>query len=204
MPLSHDEVVHGKGSLLGRMPGDPWQRFANLRCLLAYQYTRPGKKLLFMGSELAPEGEWRFDQTLDWGLGDDPMRAAFGRFLEALGALYRAHSCLWRVDPEPEGFHWIDCEDRENSVLTFLRRDGDDELVVVVNLTPVPRHGYRIGIPRAGTWSDRLCSDDGTFGGSDHPRDRSVSSEPVPWHGEDQSVVMVLPPLAVRVLGRDG
>ena len=203
MPLSHDEVVHGKGSLLSRMPGDEWQRFANLRCLIAYQFTRPGKKLLFMGTELAPDHEWHAGASLDWSLAEQPLRAGFGRFLEALGALYHAHPCLWRSDPAPEGFHWIDCSDHAQSVLVWLRRFFEDELVVVLNLTPVPRHDYRIGVPRPGTWRERLCSDDGRFGGSDHPRRERVASEPVPCHGQDESLSLVLPPLAALVLERE-
>jgi 1,4-alpha-glucan branching enzyme len=203
MPLSHDEVVHGKGSLLSRMPGDDWQRFANLRCLLAYQLTRPGKKLLFMGTELAPEGEWDATRAIDWSPGDEPLRAGFGRYLEALGALYRAHPCLWRSDPAPEGFRWIDCADHENSVLVYLRRFFANELVVLLNLTPTPRHDYRIGVPHAGIWVERLCSDDGHFGGGGHPRCGPVASEAKPSHGEDHSISLVLPPLAALVLERE-
>jgi len=204
MPLSHDEVVHGKGSLLSRMPGDDWQRFANLRCLFAYQFTRPGKKLLFMGSELAPEGEWDYRFPLDWQLADDPRRAALGRFLERLGALYRGHPCLWKSDPSPEGFRWIDCSDRTQSVLVYLRRFFEDELLIVLNLTPVPRTDYRIGAPRAGVWQVRLCSDDPWFGGSGHPHSERVRSEPVAMHGEPSSLCLQLPPLSVLVLECDG
>ena len=139
MPLSHDEVVHGKRSLLEKMPGDRWQKFANLRLLLAYQYTRPGKKLLFMGTEFAPSREWDHRESLDWHLADDPDRARLSHFLEALGRLYHAHPCLWRSDPDPDGFAWIDCSDRQHSVVSYRRRDGDDEMVVVLNATPVPR-----------------------------------------------------------------
>jgi 1,4-alpha-glucan branching enzyme len=202
MPLSHDEVVHGKGSLLSRMPGDEWQRFANLRCLLAYQFTRPGKKLLFMGTELAPDGEWDADATLDWGSAEQPMRAGFGRFLRALLRLYRAQPCLWRSDPAPEGFHWIDCSDHAQSVLSFLRRFYENELVIALNLTPVPRDDYRIGVPRAGRWQVRLCSDDGEFGGSGYARPAAFEAQPVPAHGLDHSASLVLPPLAVLVLER--
>jgi 1,4-alpha-glucan branching enzyme len=203
MPLSHDEVVHGKGSLLGKMAGDEWQQFANLRAMLAYQYTRPGKKLLFMGTELAPWDEWNATRSLDWGLADDPPRAGLARFLEALGALYRSHPCLWRSDPSPEGFRWIDCDDHEQSVLVYLRRFYDDELVVVLNLTPEARHDYRIGVPRPGVWHEILSSDDGPFGGGGHPRRGSARSEPIGCHGEAQSVSLVLPPLSALVLERE-
>ncbi|MBW2423068.1 MAG: 1,4-alpha-glucan branching protein GlgB, partial [Deltaproteobacteria bacterium] len=202
MPLSHDEVVHGKGSLLARMPGDDWQRFANLRCLLAYQFTRPGKKLLFMGSELAPADEWDALGELDWEIGKQPMRAAFARFLMRLGELYGAHPCLWQSDPSPEGFRWVDCADREQSVLAYARRFFDDELVVVLNLTPVPRHDYRIGVPQSGDWCVRLCTDDEWYGGSGHPYPGRITSQPTQAHGEPQSVELVLPPLSVLVLER--
>ena len=138
MPLSHDEVVHGKGSLLSRMPGDEWQRFANLRTLFTYQWTRPGKKLLFMDSELAPWSEWSHEKSLDWHLSGDPLRSGLSRFFSRLGALYKAEPALWRRDPDPESFQWIDCQDREQSVFSFLRRDGARHAVVVLNLTPSP------------------------------------------------------------------
>jgi 1,4-alpha-glucan branching enzyme len=200
MPLSHDEVAHGKGSLLSRMPGDAWQKFANLRLLLAYQWTRPGKKLLFMGTELAPWTEWCHDASLEWSLAGDPLRAGLARFVEALGRLYHAHPSLWRSDPDPEGFAWIDCSDAENSVISYRRRSGPDELVVVLNATPVPRPAYRIGAPRAGEWSEALCSDAGGFGGSDWARPARVRAEPIPLHGLPHSVELALPPLACLVL----
>jgi 1,4-alpha-glucan branching enzyme len=200
MPLSHDEVVHGKGSLLNKMAGDVWQKFANLRLLLAYQYTRPGKKLLFMGTELAPDGEWNHDRSLDWHLAGDPMRSGLMCFLEDLGGLYRRSRCLWRSDPDTEGFRWIDCEDRDNSVLSYMRRDGDDYLVVLCNFTPVPREGYRIGVPDRGDFVRVLSSDDARFGGSGMESNVRVSAEPEPLHGFDQSISLLLPPLAAVVL----
>jgi 1,4-alpha-glucan branching enzyme len=204
MPLSHDEVVHGKGSLLARMPGDDWQRFANLRLLLAYQWTRPGKKLVFMGTELAPETEWSHQKSLDWHLADDPRREGLARCLADLGALYREASPLWRRDPDPEGFRWIDCADRESSVLSYLRRDGDAELAVVLNLTPVPRADYRVGVPRGGRWRVRLDTDDPRYGGSGFGGTAAVDAEPVPWHGLPASVRLRLPPLAAIVLAPEG
>jgi 1,4-alpha-glucan branching enzyme len=200
MPLSHDEVVHGKGSLLNKMPGDVWQKFANLRLLLAYQYTRPGKKLLFMGTELAPDREWNHDQSLDWDLAEDPMRAGLMRFLEDLGSLYHRSRCLWRMDPDPEGFRWIDCEDRENSVLSYVRRDREDYLVIVCNFTPVSREGYRIGVPDRGDFVRVLSSDDSRFGGSGMEPATRITAEPQPLHGFAQSISLLLPPLAVVVL----
>jgi 1,4-alpha-glucan branching enzyme len=204
MPLSHDEVVHGKGSLLGKMPGDAWQQIANLRLLLAYQYTRPGKQLLFMGSELASPREWDHDGSLDWHLLEDPDRAGLVRFVEELGRLYRETPCLWRRDPEPEGFAWIDCHDRENSVVSYERRDGADHLLVVLNFTPVPREEYRIGAPGAGGYMLRLSSDEERFGGSGFSVPRGVQAEPVPFHGFAQSLVLRLPPLAALLLSPTG
>ncbi len=200
MPLSHDEVVHGKRSLLEKMPGDPWQKFANLRLLLAYQYTRPGKKLVFMGTELAPHREWDHDTSLDWHLAGDPRRVGLDRFFQELGHLYRTTSCLWRRDHEPEGFVWISCDDAESSVLAYTRWDGDDHRIVVVNLTPVPREEYRVGAPRAGRYVEGFNSDDLRYGGSGFETIREARTEPVPWHGHPQSVSLRLPPLAVIVL----
>ncbi|HBZ72374.1 MAG TPA: 1,4-alpha-glucan branching enzyme [Deltaproteobacteria bacterium] len=200
MPLSHDEVVHGKRSLLQKMPGDLWQKFANLRLLLAYQWTRPGKKLLFMGSELAPDHEWWYEASLDWHLLGDPPRAALVRFIGELGRLYRESPCLWRWDHDPAGFRWIDCGDRISSVLTFERWDGDAHLIAVFNFTPVPRAEYRIGVPTAGTYVRRLSSDDPAFGGSQFWTYERCETAPVPWHGRPQSILLRLPPLGALML----
>jgi len=200
MPISHDEVVHGKGPLYDKMPGDPWQKLANLRLLFAYQWTRPGKKLLFMGSELAPHHEWNADQSLDWHLADDPARAGLQRFLEDLGAIYRASPCLWRLDHDPAGFRWLSCDDRESSVLAYERCDGDAHLVVVLNLTPIPRDDYRIGAPLPGRWKRWLSSDEARYGGSGYATPELVDAEPVPWHGRAHSLRLRLPPLGALVL----
>jgi 1,4-alpha-glucan branching enzyme len=200
MPLSHDEVVHGKRSLLSRMHGDEWQRFANLRCLLAYQYTRPGKKLLFMGTELAPDAEWDALRELDWRLAQHALRAGFGRFLARLGELYREHPCLWRSDVSTDGFLWIDCADRQQSVLAYRRRFFGDELVVVLNLTPVPRPHYRIGVPRGGTWVPLLSSDAVEFGGSGDFAVPALRADAPAAHGHPVSISLLLPPLAAVVL----
>jgi 1,4-alpha-glucan branching enzyme len=199
-PLSHDEVVHGKRALVEKMPGDLWQKVANLRALLVYQYTRPGKVLLFMGTELAPQEEWDHDQSLPWHLEHDPLRQGLRRFMAHLGRVYAERPALWRSDPDPDGFRWIDCNDRESSVLSYARHDGAAHVVVVLNLTPVPRDDYRIGVPSAGTYVELLSSDAADFGGSGYATRVRVASEPVPWHGCGQSLRIVLPPLAALVL----
>ncbi len=203
MPLSHDEVVHGKGSLLEKMPGDDWQKFANLRLLLAYQYTRPGKKLLFMGSEIAQRREWDHDSSVDWHLRDAPMHAGMENFMRALGRLYLELPPLWRLDHEPEGFRWIDASDRANSVIAYMRQDGERQVVVVLNFTPVPRSDYRIGVPGSGRYRVVLNSDDGAFGGSSFVAPVEVQAESTPFHGFENSVALVLPPLAALLLVED-
>jgi 1,4-alpha-glucan branching enzyme len=200
MPLSHDEIVHGKGSLLGKMPGDRWQQFANLRLLYTYMYTRPGKQLLFMGSELAPDAEWNHDASLDWHLSADPLRSGLLAFFEDLGRLYRDAPALWRGDPDPEGFAWIDCADRENSVVSYVRRTPGDFVVVVLNLTPVPREDYRIGVPRPGRYTRAFTSDAPHYGGSQLATPSVLDAEPVGFHGYPQSVRLRLPPLGALVL----
>ena len=199
MPLSHDEVVHLKGSLLEKMPGDEWQQLANLRLLLGYMFTRPGKKLVFMGTELAPWSEWNHDTSLDWHLRDDPRRAAFGRYVTRLATLYRQETALWREDPSWDGFAWIDVADRENSVLSYVRRAGGAHVVVVLNLTPVPRERYRIGVPASGHYERLLSSDDLEWGGSGFGAIAGVDTEPSPFHGYPQSIEITLPPLSVLV-----
>jgi 1,4-alpha-glucan branching enzyme len=200
MPLSHDEVVHLKGSLLAKMPGDEWQRIANLRLLVSYMFTRPGKKLLFMGTELAPWTEWTHDGSLDWHLRDDPRRAALERFLARLARVYRDNPVFWREDPSWEGFTWIDVADRENSVVSYVRRAGDAHVVVVLNLTPVPRERYRVGVPSHGTYVKLLSSDDPEWGGSGYGAIDAVDTDPSPFHGYGQSIELTLPPLGALVL----
>jgi 1,4-alpha-glucan branching enzyme len=199
-PLSHDEVVHLKRSLLDKMPGDAWRKFANLRAMLAYAITRPGKTLLFMGAELGTWREWNHEASLEWHLLDDPAHAGLFAFVEAMGALYREHPCFWRRDHEPAGFAWIDVADREQSVVSYVRRDGEDHAVIVLNLTPVPRAGYRIGAPAGGAYRIALSSDDAGFGGSGFAVTDSVLTEDMPYHGFEQSMLLTLPPLSVLVL----
>jgi 1,4-alpha-glucan branching enzyme len=204
LPLSHDEVVHGKGSLLTKMPGDEWQRFANLRCLVANMYAQPGKKLLFMGTELAPWTEWSHDRALDASLADEPMRAGFGRFLADLGNLYASTPALWAADPEPGTFAWIDASDVEASVFSWIRRAGEAVAVIVQNLTPVPRAGYRLGVPMGGRWREALNSDSEHYGGSNAGNLGAIEAVAETWHGQPASVTLTLPPLATLVLLPEG
>jgi 1,4-alpha-glucan branching enzyme len=202
LPLSHDEVVHGKRSLLGRMPGDDWQRFANLRALLAYQWLFPGKKLLFMGGELGQSNEWNANGEVEWWLlGAGPYHRGLQRFVEDLNRLYVAESGLWQADYDYSGFYWIDCLDNQNSVLSFVRQnsDGTNPLAIVLNLTPVPRSHYRLGLPRGGTWREVLNSDAGIYGGSNMGNQGGVQTEEIPSHNQPHSAELTLPPLGVVV-----
>jgi 1,4-alpha-glucan branching enzyme len=205
LPLSHDEVVYGKGSLIGKMPGDDWQRFANLRCLLGYMWTHPGKKLLFMGGEIAQWREWNHDVSLDWHLADYPLHAGVQQWVRDLNATLRRTPALHEVDFEGSGFAWVDCTDAENSVLAFLRhpRAGGRPLLVALNLTPVPRERYRLGVPHAGRWREVLNSDATAYGGSGMGNGGGVDSDARPAHGHAQSLVLTLPPLSVLLLEPD-
>jgi 1,4-alpha-glucan branching enzyme len=202
LPLSHDEVVHGKGSLIGRMPGDDWQKFANLRALIAYQWLFPGKKLLFMGGEFGQSAEWNANGQLDWWLLDaGPFHRGLQKFVEDLNKLYTASPGLWQSDYDHGGFNWIDCADRDDSVLSFVRQtaDGANQLVVILNLTPVPRPNYRIGLPRAGKWREVLNSDAAIYGGSNQGNLGGVTAEDIPCHNQPHSAEFRLPPLSVIV-----
>ena len=202
LPLSHDEVVHGKGSLIMRMPGDDWQKFANLRCLLAYQWLFPGKKLLFMGGEFGQRAEWNENAHLDWWLLDaGPFHRGAQKFVEDLNWLYKNSPAFWEGDYDHAGFHWIDCNDRENSVLSFLRQtaDGKNHSVVILNLTPVPRPNYRVGVPHAGKWKEALNSDAGIYAGSNGGNCGGVTAENIPCHNQAASAEFFLPPLSVLV-----
>jgi 1,4-alpha-glucan branching enzyme len=201
LPLSHDEVVHGKGSLLGKMPGDEWQRFANLRLLLAYQMAAPGKKLLFMGAEIGQPWEWRPAEEVPWHLLQFPAHAGVQRLTADANRLYHSLPALHDLDFAVEGFHWIDCNDSDQSVLSWLRRARDGSLaIVVINFTPVPRHGYRLGVPEANGYLERLNTDSAHFGGSDLGNGGFISTEAIPWMGQSASIVLTLPPLAALVL----
>lgn len=200
LPLSHDEVVHGKGSLLSKMPGDDWQRFANLRLLLAYMFCHPGKKLLFMGTELAPWREWDHEGSLEWFLEEYPSHRGVGRLLEDLGRLYRQEEALWAWDSDPRGFSWIDCNDALQSVLTFQRRGPKGQLVCAFNFTPVPRHGYLVGVDLPGLYRELLNTDSEIYGGSNLGNGGWVSARALPCHGRPYSLSLTLPPLGGLVL----
>ncbi len=201
LPFSHDEVVHGKRSLIYRMPGDEWQQFANLRCLYTYMFTYPGKKLLFMGCEFGQGREWDFNRELDWYVLDYPLHRGVHRLIADLNRLYTSDPCLHRFDYSAQGFEWIDCHDAPQSILSYLRRDEHNDVVIVLNLTPVPRHGYRIGVPDAGCYREVLNSDASLYGGS-NLGNSEVEADNQPWMGRPFSLEITLPPLAGIVLKR--
>jgi 1,4-alpha-glucan branching enzyme len=201
LPLSHDEVVHGKGSLLSKMPGDDWQKFANLRLLLAYMYAVPGKKLLFMGAEFGQWSEWNHEASLDWHLLDEPMHDGLSRWTGDLNRVMREEKPLHELDFDPAGFAWIDITDAEQSVISFMRRSSRDELIVAVfNFTPVPRHNYQIGVPLPGRWLELLNSDAPIYGGSGQGNLGGVDAAPVGKHGHLHSLTLTLPPLGAIFL----
>jgi len=202
LPLSHDEVVHGKGSLIGKMPGDDWQRFANLKLLFAYMIAQPGKKLLFMGGEFGQWREWNHDTSLDWHLLDFPPHAGLQRWVADLNRLYREEPALHLQDFSPDGFRWIDCNDHIHSALSLIRVGAapGDEIIGAFNFTPVPRHNYRVGAPAAGFWEERLNSDARDYGGSCQGNQGGVEANPLPSHGFRYSLNLVLPPLGAVFL----
>ncbi|HEY9697428.1 MAG TPA: 1,4-alpha-glucan branching protein GlgB [Trichocoleus sp.] len=199
LPLSHDEVVHGKGSLINKMPGDIWQKFANLRSLYGYMYAQAAKKLLFMGGEFGQWAEWNHDKSLDWHLLEQPMHQGLQRWVADLNRLYRSEPALHELDCEPDGFEWIDCNDVDNSVFTLLRksRTEEDMILVTCNFTPLPRYNYRVGVPHAGFWQERLNGDAAEYGGSGVGNFGGVNADEIPYHGHPYSIEVTLPPLAV-------
>ncbi|MCX8191179.1 MAG: 1,4-alpha-glucan branching protein GlgB, partial [Nitrososphaerales archaeon] len=198
LPLSHDEVVHGKGSLINKMPGDDWQKFANLRLLFGYMYAHPGKKLLFMGGEFGQWSEWNHDRSLDWHLLEYPKHQGLQRLVRDLNNIYRRERALHRSDFSPDGFEWIDFNDWEQSVISFIRRDreSDEVMLIVCNFTPVPRIGYRVGSPRKGFWRELLNTDSEYYGGSGLGNLGGVEAVRIPFHRRDYSITLTLPPLA--------
>jgi len=199
LSLSHDEVVHGKGSLINKMPGDEWQKFANVRTLFGYMFAHPGKKLHFMGMELGQWKEWNHESSLDWHLLDFESHKGLQFFMKDLNSVYRRFPALYENDFSSEGFQWIDANDSKNSILSFVRYDKKKEhpVIVVVNLTPVPRHNYRIGVPEDTKWMEILNSDATQYGGSGTGNFGGVAANPVTYHGEDQSINIMLPPLGI-------
>ncbi len=202
LPLSHDEVTHGKGSILAKMPGDDWQKFANLRVLYGNQWLSPGKKLLFMGSEFGQGPEWRHDEPLAWAQLGIPSHAGIAAWVHRLNELYRTEPSLHRNEQKPSSFSWVVRDDSANSVLAWIRSGGDDDrpVLVVANLTPVPRDGYRLGVPVAGAWEVLANSDESLYGGSGSPVNSRFPTQTTPSHGRVQSIELSVPPLALVVL----
>jgi 1,4-alpha-glucan branching enzyme len=204
LPFSHDEVVHGKGSMFGKIPGDDWQKAATLRALYGFMYAHPGKKLMFMGAEFGQGREWNYDQSLDWHLLELPSHRGLRQFVTDLNHLYRRERALHEVDFDGHGFRWIDCTDSDNSVVSFIRRsqDGGEAVVAILNFTPVPREGYRIGVPAAGSYIELINSDAAVYGGGNVGNGGAVFTEPIASHGHADSLRLTLPPLGCLLLKR--
>jgi 1,4-alpha-glucan branching enzyme len=202
LPFSHDEVVHGKRAMLDKMPGDLWQKHATLRTLYGYMFGHPGKKLLFMGGEFGQWREWNCEESLDWHLLDDPLHAALARWVRELNHTYQREPSLHQVDFDGAGFSWIDCNDNENSVISMIRRarDPHDFTVMVANFTPIPRPGYRIGVPEGGWYRELLNSDSKSYGGSNMGNGGGIMAEPIAAHGFDHSLSLIVPPLGFLLL----
>jgi len=200
LPFSHDEVVHGKSSMLYKMPGDEWQRFANLRLLYTYMFTYPGKKLLFMGCEFAQGDEWDNDKGLDWYVLDYPFHQGVKKLVGDLNHLYKQQPALYHYDFDYQGFEWIDCHDTDQSVLSYLRKNDHDVMVVILNFTPVPRENYRIGVPGPGDYVEVINSDSEYYAGSNMGNSGHITAEEIPWMNRSHSLLVTLPPLAGIVL----
>ncbi len=205
LSLSHDEVVHGKGSLINKMPGDEWQKFANLRLLFGYMFTHPGKKLQFMGMDMGQWSEWNHDSSLDWHLLDNRNHMGLQQWIKELNEKYRQLPALYEQDFVNEGFRWIDANDSQNSVLSFARysKDSKNVVIVVCNMTPMPRYNYRVGVPEEGTWTEILNSDGKNYGGSGQGNLGGVETVPVPYHNEDYSINITIPPLGIVIFTRE-
>ena len=206
LPLSHDEVVYGKGSLLRKMPGDDWQKFANLRLLLGYMYAQPGKKLLFMGAELGQWDEWYHETSLDWKLLEEPRHQGMQRWVEELNRLYRSEPALYEIDTDWSGFEWLDVNNAELSVVSLLRKgkQASDTVLVILNFTPVVRRNYRAGVPTGGMWRELLNSDARQYGGSHQGNLGNVETAPIPSHGHYHSLTLTLPPLSALFFKHSG
>jgi 1,4-alpha-glucan branching enzyme len=205
LPLSHDEVVYGKGSLLGKMPGDEWQKFANLRLLLGFMFTHPGKKLLFMGGEYGQTREWTHEESLDWHLLEHPLHQGVQKWVKDLNLIYRREPALFELDFERDGFEWIDFSDWAKSIISYIRRgrSSGDLILVVCNFTPEVREAYRIGVPKSGFWREILNSDAKEYGGSGQGNLGGIESRPTILHHRDYSLSLTLPPLSVLVFKRE-
>ena len=206
LPLSHDEVVHGKGSLLGKMPGDDWQKFANLRLLFGHMYAQPAKKLLFMGGEFGQWNEWYHEESLDWHLLELPLHAGLQRWVKELNRTYRTEKALYELDFDPAGFEWIDCNDTQQSTLSLIRksRSTGEIILVVFNFTPTPRYSYQVGVPREGLWQEILNSDAEEYGGSGHGNFGGIEAVPIEIHGRPYSLKLTLPPLGAVFFKSEG
>jgi 1,4-alpha-glucan branching enzyme len=202
LPFSHDEVVYGKRSMLNKMPGDPWQQHATLRALYGYLFGHPGKKLMFMGSEFGQRHEWDHDTGLDWPVLDDPLHRGLQAWVRDLNSTYRQEPALHQVDFDQAGFSWVDCNDRDNSVISFIRRgkNAGDFVLTVVNFTPVVRHQYRVGVPEAGWYRELLNSDAALYGGSNTGNGGGLAAEPVAADGHPYSLLLFVPPLGCLFL----
>jgi len=202
LPLSHDEVVHGKGSLMGRMPGDEWRKFANLRLMYGYMYTHPGTKLLFMGGEFGQTAEWNHDKSLDWYLLDHGGHRGIHTLIKDLNSFYKNELALYQYSFDERGFEWVDYSDRENSVIVYMRKSEvkEDSLIVICNFTPEARNLYRIGVPFRGTWKEVFNSDELKYGGSGVLNQGVLNTTPVKYHNKDYSVSITLPPLGISIL----
>jgi 1,4-alpha-glucan branching enzyme len=204
LPISHDEVVHGKGSLAGKMPGDEWQKLANTRALLGFMWAFTGKQLLFMGSEMGDMQEWSEERGLDWGLLGNPLYGGLHGLVKDLNRVYRETPALWTQDTSPAGFRWITSEDSQHNTFSFIRYTPDGEpLACVVNFAAVPFEGYRIGLPRTGTWHEVINTDSALYGGSGVGNLGQVEAEARPWHGFNASVSLRVPPLGAVWLRAD-
>ncbi|MDH5515941.1 MAG: alpha amylase C-terminal domain-containing protein, partial [Gammaproteobacteria bacterium] len=202
LPLSHDEVVHMKRSMLDKMPGDVWQKFANLRALYAYQYTHPGKKLLFMGGEFGQWNEWSERKSLDWMVAGMDKHAGLSNLVHDLNHLYRGQPALYAHDFDSTGFEWISCDDADRSVLVFLRKSLHESVICAFNFTPVPRDNYRIGVPEGGLYRELLNTDAAWYGGADLGNAGQVEASATPFHGFGYSLLLTLPPLSGLVLSK--